>query len=481
MPSDRRFHPLTIVFALGGELRNFLLPAILATVTASRGNEAERFFLVFLVPGAILAVARYFFSTYRYDETELVVRTGAIFKNERHIPYARIQSVDAVQNVLHRWWRVVDVKVQTGTTGEAEATLSVLPFEALDEMRRRVFEGRTVAAAPVSDIAPAASVETPAPEAQTLLRLSGRDRLLAGLLDNRGWVVIGAAWGIAMESGLLNRFEDFDAASWPAYASILVGLFVIAPVLSMCWALIRLHGFHLTLRGGDLRTEFGALTRVTATVPLRRVQAVEIHQGLGHIWTGRASVKVETAGGGAGGRASAEREWVAPIIQASSLPSFVATVLPDADLNSLTWMKVDRRAYHRRRVVALVTAVVIGAMLAPWLSTRWMLTVTAVLAVLGLINGHLYVAGLAWARTERVIAFKRGWIRRVVIVAPLAKVQAVELSESPFDRRHQMASLSVDTAGAGGRHIDIPYLSRDVADGARIVLAHQAAATIFRW
>src|SRR5688572_17253915 len=153
MPSDRRFHPLTILFALGGELRNFLLPAIFATMTASRGNEAERFFLVFLVPGAILAVARYFFSTYRYDATELVVRTGVIFKNERHIPFARIQSVDAVQNVLHRLWGVVDVKVQTGTTGQAEATLSVLPFEALDEMRQHVFQGRATAAAVPSETA----------------------------------------------------------------------------------------------------------------------------------------------------------------------------------------------------------------------------------------------------------------------------------------------------------------------------------------
>src|SRR5687768_8773473 len=224
MPSDRRFHPLTIVFELGGELRNFLLPAVFALMTASKGNEAERFFLVFLVPGAFLAVARYFFSTYRYDATELVVRTGVIFKNERHIPFARIQSVDAVQNVLHRLWNVVDVKVQTGTTGQAEATLSVLPFDALDEMRQRVFEGRAVAPPASEDAAPAAEPQAPASETQSLLRLSLRDRALAGLLDNRGWVVIGAAWGLAFESGILDRVEELDVASWPAYVSILVGL-----------------------------------------------------------------------------------------------------------------------------------------------------------------------------------------------------------------------------------------------------------------
>lgn len=487
MPSDRRFHPLTIVFALGGELRNFLLPAVFATMTASQGNAAQRFFLVFLVPGAVLAVARYFFSTYRYDATELVVRTGVIFKNERHIPFARIQSVDAVQNVLHRLWNVVDVKVQTGTTGQAEATLSVLPFEALDEMRQHVFQGRAVAAAApgdTDDTARVPALQAALPDAQTLLRLSLRERALAGLLDNRGWVVIGAAWGLAFESGILNRFEELDIASWPAYASILVGLaglFVLAPVLSMGWAIIRLHDFHLTLRAGDLRTEFGALTRVTATIPLRRVQAIKIHQGPGHIWTSRASVRVETAGGSASGRASSEREWVAPLITLASLPAFVATVLPEADLGSLTWMKVDAGAFRRRRVVALVTALLLGASTAPWLGAMWSIGVTIVLAVLGLVNGHLYVASLGWAKTDRVVAFKSGWFHRSQVIVPLAKIQAVELDESPFDRRHHMASLSVDTAGAGAKSIDIPYLSRPVAEAARVTLAHEAAATVFRW
>lgn len=481
MPSDRRFHPLTILFALGGELRNFLLPAVFATMTASRGNEMERFLLVFLVPGALVAVTRYFFSTYRYDATEMVVRTGIIFRNERHIPFARIQSVDAVQNVLHRLFGVVDVKVQTGTTGQAEATLSVLPFDALDEMRRHVFEGRSPAAALPGDGTDVSTPPVPMPESRTLLNLTVRDRVLAGLLDNRGWVLIGAAWGLAFESGITNRLEELEFAGWTVYATALAGLFVIAPLLSMLWALVRLHGFHLTLREGDLRTEYGALTRVTATIPLRRVQAIKIHQGPGHIWAGRASVRVETAGGSSTGRASSEREWIAPIITLERLPAFVATVLPEANLLSLPWQRVEARAFRRRSVVALVAAALVGAATAPWLGLRWAAVVTTVLAVWGLFNAHMYVKALGWARTDRVIAFRSGWIRRSVIVVPLAKIQAVELDESPFDRRHMMASLRVDTAGASANRIDIPYLSRAAAEDARMALAHEAAGTVFHW
>ena len=480
MPSDQRFHPLTIFFALGGELRNFLLPAVFATMTASQGNQVERFLFVFLVPGAVVAVTRYFFSTYRYDATELVVRTGIIFKNERHIPYARIQSVDAVQNVLHRLFGVVDVKVQTATTGQAEATLSVLPFAALEEMRTRVFEGRSEAVARPGFSSNVAD-QVPPLNAVTLLTLSLRDCALAGLLDNRGWVVIGAVWGLAFESGITDRLEELEFAGWTVYGSAALGLIVIAPLLSMCWALVRLHGFHLTLRGGDLRTEYGALTRVTATIPLRRVQAVKIHQGPGHIWFDRASVRVETAGGSSSGRASSEREWVAPIVTVAALPAFVATVLPEVDMASLPWKGVEPRAVRRRSVVALWFALLVGGASAPWLGFGWASAVIVSLAVFGLINARLTVAAMGWAKTDRLIAYRSGWFRRSLTIVPLTKIQAVELDESPFDRRHQMASLRVDTAGAGAHRIDIPYLSRPTAEDARVVLAHEAAGTVFHW
>jgi uncharacterized membrane protein YdbT with pleckstrin-like domain len=48
-----------------------------------------------------------------------------------------------VQNVLHRAFDVVEVRVETGGGKDEEARLSVLPRAAFDEMRQRVLEGRT--------------------------------------------------------------------------------------------------------------------------------------------------------------------------------------------------------------------------------------------------------------------------------------------------------------------------------------------------
>jgi putative membrane protein len=67
-------------------------------------------------------------------------------------------------------------------------------------------------------------------------------------------------------------------------------------------------------------------------------------------------------------------------------------------------------------------------------------------------------------------------------VVQFPRVQAVSVVESPFDRRHGMAGLHVDTFGASGaaHGVDIPYMPRETADGLLAFLAAQAAGTEFR-
>jgi len=68
-----------------------------------------------------------------------------------------------------------------------------------------------------------------------------------------------------------------------------------------------------------------------------------------------------------------------------------------------------------------------------------------------------------------------------VPLAPVAKVQTVTCTESPFDRRAAMAGLQVDTAGGRLLQIRIPYLGREIATSLYERLAAQAAHTAFRW
>ena len=394
MPSDHRLHPSSILFALAGSLRAFLLPAIFLVFTSRRPSEPsdpsgwgpaawmnrwipgdfeianwQFWILLFLIPATIAAVVRYLTFRLRYEGTELVISSGVLFRNERHVPYVRIQNLDAVRNVMHRLFSVAEVRVETGGGKAPEATISVLHETVFAEMRRRVFAGRSGAVA--EEVAPATANEAE-PEGtsaergdglgrqsaereggRTLLYLPLRELLLNGLLENRGMVIIAAAYGALWEAGLFrgfweqltngrytpgllrDTFATVAAGQLPSAGRVaillvgIIGLLLLVRTLSMVWSFLRLHEFRLTRVGEDLRTEYGLLTRVTTTIPLKRVQSLIVRESLLQRLVDRMSVRVETAGGHASphdGQKTQPREWLAPIIRQSAVPALVREV-----------------------------------------------------------------------------------------------------------------------------------------------------------
>jgi putative membrane protein len=519
MPSEQRLHPATLLFDLFGHLKRFAFPALLVLFGTARSSGGpwgnfrgmpqnwEMWLLVPLVPAVIFSITRYLSFRLQYDDNELVIRTGLLFRNVRHIPFSRIQNVDAVENVFHRFFGVVEARVETGGGQEEEARLSVLPRSAFDEMRRHVLRQRGGNPSGL----PAEAATEAKPEAaggDTLLHMPLRETLLCGLLENKGMVLIGAASGVIWETGLGNRlmgqfFGDDDSlgrsffrevvrdvtdgGSFPfARIGLGIGAFLafllIVRIISMVWGFIRLYDFRLTRIGEDLRTEYGLFTRVTATVPIRRVQKITVRAGPLHRWLGRAAVRVETAGGAGGKSAVHVREWLAPLIREEKLPALLQGVLPGFDLTAVSWQPVHPRAFARALKPGLIVTAVVTAVAVLFIG-RGAIGVLFLFLPWTAISARQFVTHLRWAEDEEMVLMRSGWIWQQTTLARVNKIQAVALHQSPFDRRAAMARVRVDTAGATelSPRIDIPYLDRDTARGLHDRLAAQAANTAFRW
>src|SRR5687768_5494959 len=76
--SERRLHPLTLLFDIGGDLRQVAIPLVIVffvSQSRSGGTQLVAPLIVLLITAAI-AVARYVSYSYRYDASELVIRSG---------------------------------------------------------------------------------------------------------------------------------------------------------------------------------------------------------------------------------------------------------------------------------------------------------------------------------------------------------------------------------------------------------------------
>ena len=536
MPSEHRLHPSSILFGLAGSLKAFLLPAVLLLVTNGRSspdpgrwnpvgwvNRAlpgdvaianwQFWLLLFLIPAILASLLKYFSFRLRYEGTELIIRSGVFFRNERHVPYARIQNLDAIRNLGHRFFGVAEVRVETGGGQTPEAKISVLHETVFEEMRRRVFEGR-MRAGHGEEAAVAARREAGEngthDESKTLLYLPVRELLLNGLLHNRGMVLVAAAASVVWEAGLFSAISSRlaggafrpglvrdtvrplmagDILTFLVRVGVLcAGIALILAfirVLSMAWSVVRLHEFRLTRVGEDLRTEYGLLTRVTTTIPLKRVQSLTVWETPLQRLVKRTSVRVETAGGHAapqGGAPKQPREWLAPIIHRDAVPALVREVLPGFELDGRDWQPLHPRAFRRAVKPMALLGVALAAPWVYWLGWAGLAILPFTVGWLALV-AWMHVRHTRWSATTDTLVLRSGWLWREVVVVPVAKIQVVGRIESPFDRRAAMSGVRVDTAGSASQahRITIRYLARDTAAALHERLASQTAQTAFRW
>lgn len=534
MPAEiRRLHRLSWLFMMATSVKALIVPLI-AALFASSQIPMVRFELVGLLilgPAFVVAFLQQRIYNYRFGDDELVIRDGILTKTERHIPYDRVHNVVLVRNPFHRMLGVASARVETAAGGKPEAVMRVLSLEAVEELQRHTLgkQRPAIGSDPDGIVATedGATVAT-APEALSVrLRVPAVELVRLGLISNRGLVVVAVLFSVLSQiqwwnydwEGFYNTAREIapglftnsvtesllQPGSWTPRILIALGLivlFVVAlRVLSVAWYLVNYYGFTLEHEDKDLRTEFGLLTRVSSLIPVHRIQLLTTSASLLHRCFGRMEIDLETAGGMEEGDGTltgllaesgikTTRQWLVPIIGTDAANALVRSVMPEIDIDAVEWRPISPKAAMRIikksvLVVALITASLAsvlafapvpgGGLLALWLPAL------ALPLIYFAVTG--WVRHAAYALTETAIFFRSGWLARNISVVRFDKMQSVWLSESPFDRRHHMACVKVDTAGAGsmGHRIDIPYLDLDEARAMTRELYREANATEFRW
>ena len=480
----RRLHATSLMFLMIARVRSYLFPAIAAIAAAASGGT---FFIGLLIFVFVVALAgdlvRFFTLRYLIANGELVVRQGLLHKHQRNVPLERIQNIDLVQNPLHRLFKVAEVRIETASGTEAEATLRVLSLGEIDRLRRHVEHERTAASSHADQShAESAVVQTPR-EDRLILEIPPWELIKRGLIGNRGTIMLMVFAGGMYEYGLheqINwewaeqRLDGINQIGWVMRivfgAGFLILFFGFLRCLSAAWFLLRFFGYRLTSDGRDLKVSAGLLTRVSATVPLRRVQFISVHQPLLARLIGHASIRIETAGGAGSENEDASktigRRWFVPIIDKSDVSRLLGELRDGlvAEEEGFDWKSLSKLTANRLVRKALFVSILAASIAA--ISVRWWaIPIGLGLALILIWHALQYPSFTKYARFEKGVVFRSGIFERKMSFTFFDKVQAVSCRQSPFDRRWKMARLQVDTAAAGpaDHKIEVPYLDDEFA------------------
>jgi putative membrane protein len=247
-------------------------------------------------------------------------------------------------------------------------------------------------------------------------------------------------------------------------ASLLLAAFILLRLISTLQAVLHYHGFVLSGDDHRLTISRGLLNRFNGSLPRTRIQAWTLQQGWLQRRFKRFALRVDAAAGGSAKNEHMESHWqLAPIADDDGIARIIAAAMPGNAWPVARWRPLHPNAWKREfKGPALFLLVPLG-ILVFWFHA-WGLLLLSAYPWLWL-QSKLWAKHAGYSHANGLIAVREGWIGKTWRFAEVRKVQAVYLKQSPFDRRHGMATVFCDTVNAGSLEppLAVRYLPFDEA------------------
>ncbi|MBS2965026.1 PH domain-containing protein [Actinocrinis puniceicyclus] len=477
--APRRTHPWSIVVNAVHEARRVVSGLVIAVLSGRALGGGELVGVLVPVGAAALGVLAWARTSFRVAPEEFRLDSGVLFRQSRSARFDRIQAVDLDQSAVARVFGLAELRLQLGGGRHGHFRLACMRQQEAARLRAylldRVEQVRT--GPPQTTNAGSQSTESepqsteyeraaeseraehqrvaPAPGASgqpiaASVHAADRARIAAQPVAYESGVPYGpvpaqvpllvvpagrylASLALSVPVWVAVLALAASVAAWAAGATQLLGAFVpeTVAVVGFAWDRFqRYYGFTLTLSGEAIQLRHGLLNRFAQTVPLSRIQAVEISRPL--LWrpAGWARVRMNVAGyAHGGGRGEAGKRGASMLLPVALSRSAFEIVgrLAGVDLNAVPLHPAPERA-------------------------RW--------------RASLWRRGYMYGFDEAVVVSRRGLLHRRDCVIPHAKVQSLHLVQGPWQRRLSLATISLHSTRGP---VKVVLRHRDVDEAQRFL------------
>lgn len=429
--------------------------------------------------------------TYLTGPEDIRVEHGLLSRNARSVPYERIQDVSIEQKWLPRLLGLAEVKFETGAGGKEEISLAYLSLAEAERLRTLVRERKEGAPAPVATGAQVPPSEQPAPT-ELLFAMDNRRLVRFGLFEF-SLVIFAVLLGAAQQLDFLFPFKIWDWDSWrplleggserisgygrttqvEAALGALLAVVLLGMLTGIARTFAREYDFRLELTPRGFRRRRGLFNKSDVLLPVPRVQAARVRTGLVRYrfgWHALDFVSLaqdEAKSGDHVAAPFARLDEIWPIVRA-------AGIAPPPD--DIAWHRPSARPWLYDTLFhgLFFTALAIGLSLV--LANPWPL-IAGGLAVAGTVLANY----LGWRRHRHAIDDAQLYVRAGALaphlaLAPMVKLQSVEIAQSPLGRWRGYAKLRLGLAGGRLELVGLPLAE---ARAMRAAIVEKIAAVDF--
>lgn len=416
---------------------------------------------LFLAIGAILVITivigvlTWLRFTYEVTDDELHIKQGILVRKDRYISKNRIQSIDLTQGIFHRPFGLTRVDIETaGSDKDVDASLSAVHLS----------EGRRVKNE-LKGLVETGETKTEAEKQYPKRTITNRSLFIAGATSGSIGIIIGL-FGLLF-SQLENMIPDYVyevGAEWLLAQAIITLVVLAIFIVVFLWLLgilgtfIKYGSFQITRFDDELLITRGLLEKKQMTIPLKRIQAVGIEEGLTRQPFGLATVYVVIAGGEIGKTAD-QHTLLFPILKKRDISAFLGEILPEYNHIPDEFHRPPKRAipYYIVRSITLPVLAVIGSYL--FIPLLWVYI--AIFAGAMFILGYFCYRDAGYTIKGRQLMVQMRRFSKETLIIPHNRVQSVDFKKHFLHRKQGLAQAKVSILSKlAGRHLWVKELEQ---------------------
>ncbi len=478
----RRQSGLYIIFGLGQVLRQMwalLLIPIIQIWQKSSDKEAipEKFKYLYIWLGGILllliiaALLRFWLFRFGVQGRDFVIHKGVLTKQKIVIPVDAIQGIQKHQNLLHRLTNTYALSIDSAGSNHAEADLKAVDAHTVKQLEAWLL------ARPAAVATGAVHHELPSSASVMQYRLSATGFIKLWLSENHlQTLFIILAFGFSRLQDLeqyinfsSKQFINDQAKSMLSTAgSIAVALgiaLVISVVVSGIRMMIRYYDYRIDMQDGRYAMRWGLLETRTAQVPFAKVQCISWRANWLRQRLGLFTMRLHALNDRAVSRET--RQTLVAVEGEEAVRQITRPFLSQWPTSGGAMQQVHPALKKRYWLIKGLAPAALLSVIAAWWLGWWAMAAFGYSLYYAWAVARQY-RQLGYGYNHRSLLLRRGIWGTQYWLVDFEKAQQLAVHSSPWQRRHGLANLSIQS---GGHKLVIPMLGQKVADDLADVIA----------
>lgn len=463
MTTPRRLHPAAMFFNFIKLIKDTILGLGIGLIVTFQESIFyfvifASFFIFFFIVSSILSWLRF---TYRVENNELRIEQGVFIRKKRYISINRIHKIDLTANVIHRIFKLVNVQIDTASSGEgAEVNLSAVTTSEGIKLRQALKK---------SPLKSAEEAEREGRIDYPKEKISWKRLFIAGTTSGSVGIILAAVFaGFSQIQQLIPENVYESTFNWLFGLGIVLIVFLSIIALFILWlfgiagTMIKYGNFTIEKREKELFIKRGLLETKELTIPFERIQAIGVEQTII-----RQPIKfVQVFAVVAGGSFDNMEPFpvLFPIMRESEVDSFLKKFVPDYQFTNEKLIPLPKRA---RKFYLFNNSIIFILLFIPILyffpSFSW---IPFIFIVLSLWYGWLQHKDGGYYIDEKQFVLRKRTVNKVLISTHHHRIQALEKKQHFIQAKQHLATTEVSLLGSGGlgSHYSLRHLEDEDAN-----------------